>query len=217
MNPFYYDENNITKDLADQSVPAHETVWSGLGHFFSGLVNFLKHLFSILLSPNSVAVYYDIFIAFGLFFIVMIVYCTVRMLEIRKREHEHLHYEIHEFALKQAERDKRRGIGGEKNERWENVMKYLNSENEGEWKLAIIEADTLLDDLTYSLGLPGENIGERLKATNREKFKTLEDAWEAHIVRNKIAHEGSKFELPKREAQRIAYLYERVFREFGVI
>ena len=63
----------------------------------------------------------------------------------------------------------------------------------------------------------GENLGERLKSVGKDRFKSLDDAWEAHLVRNKIAHEGLKFDITKREAQRVIYLYEKVFREFGHI
>ena len=80
-----------------------------------------------------------------------------------------------------------------------------------------MEADAILEDLTDHLDIEGVNIGERLKAADREKFKTLDDAWEAHIVRNRIAHEGSKFDLSQYEANRVVVLYENVFREFGYI
>ena len=75
----------------------------------------------------------------------------------------------------------------------------------------------MLEDLTDQLNLEGDNLGERLKSVDKEKFKTLDDAWEAHLVRNKIAHEGTQFELSQHEANRIITLYENVFREFGHI
>ncbi len=75
----------------------------------------------------------------------------------------------------------------------------------------------MLEELTDELGFEGENLGERLKSTNKEKFKSLDDAWEAHIVRNRIAHEGLAYEITKREANRIVALYQNVFYEFGHI
>jgi hypothetical protein len=60
---------------------------------------------------------------------------------------------------------------------------------------------------------PGENLGERLKNVEPSDFLTLEDAWEAHKVRNQVAHQ-SGFTLTRREARRVVELYERVFREF---
>ena len=154
----------------------------------------------------------------AIFFIFLISYCFIRILEIRKREKEHLEHEIEEYAKHQAEKQQSLdGTGKFRNERWENVLGYLSSNNQSDWKLAIIEADSILEDLTDQLELDGGNLGERLKSSNKDKFKTLDDAWEAHLVRNKIAHDGSLFELSQHEANRIITLYENVFREFGHI
>jgi len=103
-----------------------------------------------------------------------------------------------------------------RNQRWEKVTAYLESENQSDWKQAIIEADNLLDELVGAMRYPGENLGERLKNVEPSDFLTLEDAWEAHKIRNQIAHQ-SDFSLTRREARRVLELYERVFREFNFI
>ncbi len=162
-------------------------------------------------------IYHTILTILALFFIVMIAYCSVRMFEIREREKEHLEHEIEEYAEHQAKKAKAAGPGPIINDRWENVLNYLKSENPSDWKVAVIEADAMLEDLTDTLEFEGENLGERLKFASKEKFKTLDEAWEAHLIRNRIAHEGLKFDLTLREAQRAVALYERVFQEFGHI
>lgn len=175
-----------------------------LAHLNFGLVG---HVTEIVLSVLSI------------FFLFVISYCIVRMYELRQKEHEHLHHEIAEYAHHQAEKEekKRKGEGKSKNEQWNKVLEYLFSTNPGDWKLAVIEADLMLDRVTTEIGLKGENLGERLKVADREHFHTLGSAWEAHIVRNKIAHEGTAFELSLHEAKRVIALYELVFREFGFI
>jgi hypothetical protein len=60
----------------------------------------------------------------------------------------------------------------------------------------------------------GNTLGDKLKQATRGDFKTLDAAWEAHRVRNQIAHEGSDFILTKHEAKRVIALYETVFEEF---
>jgi hypothetical protein len=167
--------------------------------------------------PNFGVIYHTVLTVLALFFIVMIAYCSVRMFEIRAKEREHLEHEITEYAERQAKKAKFTGASPIVNERWDNVLKYLSSENPSDWKVAVIEADAMLEDLTDTLEFEGENLGERLKSANREKFKTLDEAWEAHLIRNRIAHEGLKFDLTLREAQRAVALYERVFQEFGHI
>jgi hypothetical protein len=96
-------------------------------------------------------------------------------------------------------------------------LQYLFSANEGDWKLAIIEADSMLEELMEQLGFKGENLGEKLKSADQEKFKNLSVAWEVHIVRNRIAHEGSEFQLSQHEAKRVIALYESIFRDYGFI
>ena len=104
-----------------------------------------------------------------------------------------------------------------KNEKWEQVQTHLNSKNPAEWRLAIIEADVMLDELLKTIGYHGETVGERLKAVEPSDFVTLEAAWEAHKVRNQIAHQGSGFEINEREARRVISLFETVFREFQIL
>src|SRR3989338_7210346 len=89
--------------------------------------------------------------------------------------------------------------------------------NENDWKLAVIEADSMLFDLLTQMGFKGENMGDKLKEANQSNFRSLNLAWEVHNIRNKIAHEGSSFELSLHEAKRVIALYEQIFQEFGYI
>jgi hypothetical protein len=101
--------------------------------------------------------------------------------------------------------------------RWEKIVKLSESENSSDWRLAIIEADIMLDELLQNLQLPGDTMGEKLKAVEKSDFTTLEYAWEAHKARNNITHEGNNFLLNQRETARIISLYEAVFKEFFII
>jgi hypothetical protein len=104
-----------------------------------------------------------------------------------------------------------------KNKRWDTISYMIRTPNPADWRIAIIDADSMLDDLLIRLGYPGASLGERLKSANKANFPTLDDAWEAHKVRNQIAHAGGGFQLDQREALRVYYLYERVFRDSGYI
>lgn len=133
-------------------------------------------------------------------------YSVIRLMELRKRENELLASVV--------------DIGPEptpRNDQWEKVLERVNSMHPAEWKLAILEADTMLDDMVRRMGYRGENLGERLKVVEPSDFQSIQSAWEAHKMRNRIAHEGSEFELSQREARRIVGLYEQVFREFFYI
>lgn len=103
-----------------------------------------------------------------------------------------------------------------KNALWDAIQEHIASDAQAAWKLAVIEADKMLDDLTVQQGFFGATLGERLKNADDSVFRTLQDAWEAHKIRNRIAHEAG-FHLTRREAQRAISMYERVFREFKIV
>ncbi len=102
------------------------------------------------------------------------------------------------------------------NKEWERVLKYLNSDNSADWKIAVLEADKILDALVKKMGYDGETLGERLKVVEPSDFLTLPQAWEAHRLRNRLAHEAD-FQMTLRDARRALALYEQVFREFDYI
>ena len=101
--------------------------------------------------------------------------------------------------------------------RFARLLKHLDSGRESDWRLAIIEADVLLDEMVTGMGYRGDSLGEKLKGIEKSDFTTLAEAWEAHGVRNKIAHDGAAFLLSEREARRVIGLYEQVLREFRYI
>lgn len=180
---------------------------------------FFHNLFSIIFSNQVVNIFYTILFILSTFFLGIIFYSGIRVLEIRKKEKKHLEQEIAEYAHRQAERDKikQAGESGSKNERWMKVLTHLFSQSSSDWRMSIMEADAMLDELMGELGFKGENLGEKLKGTDQEKFRNLTIAWEAHTIRNRLAHEGLSYPLSQHEAKRVISLYEKIFRELGYI
>lgn len=103
-----------------------------------------------------------------------------------------------------------------KNLRWKDVMKHIGSDRPGDWKLAIIEADIVLEELLNTLGYVGSSVGDKLKNAPTS-FSTLEHAWRAHNVRNRIAHQGAEFDLSQKAARDAITEYKMVFDEFDFI
>ncbi len=164
---------------------------------FSGGGGFLKTVDSVVSFILSIL---------SIFFITVIIYVLVRKHEMREKKARKLsrplEAEIEVFK---------------KNERWQTVLKHVYSENSSDWRLAIIEADNILEEMVTRIGYKGENLGDKLKSIEPSDFLTLQDAWEAHKVRNKIAHEGLNFQIDHREAKRVISLFEKVFKEFEYI
>lgn len=102
------------------------------------------------------------------------------------------------------------------NSAWERVRTHIESQNESDWRLAVIEADIMLSELVDTMGVTGDSLGDKLKQIEKSDFVTLDSAWEAHKVRNQIAHDAS-YILTQREAKRVIALYEEVFKEFSFI
>lgn len=119
-----------------------------------------------------------------------------------------------EAALLYVEQITPKGVG---NPMWERILKNSESQNENDWRLAIIEADIILSDLLDKIGLIGDSIGDKLKVVQKGDFKTVDNAWEAHKIRNQIAHEGGGFIINQHETKRVVGLYQTVFEEFKVI
>lgn len=144
----------------------------------------------------------------SVFFIAIIVYSVMRLRERSEENRKKFHEAIHSAEIHDESKD---------HEMWGKVVEHIKSANPSDWRLAIIEADNMLDILTRELRLPGNSLGERLKSVNQDNFKNLDMAWQAHKVRNRIAHEGLSFELSYTEAKRTIESYETVLREFGFI
>lgn len=137
-----------------------------------------------------------------------ILYCALRIWQIRRIEYHQFHRESHPIEAEDKPRTQLR---------WNRVMEHASSKEEHEWRLAILEADIMLNELLDVRGYKGETMADKMKQVVRADFNTIDDAWEAHKVRNKVAHEGSQTPLSEQEKNRVIGLYARVFREFGFI
>src|SRR3989338_2147978 len=100
--------------------------------------------------------------------------------------------------------------------RWDEIQKHLNSTKEAEWKFAVIEADSLVDYILKSSGYPGDTMGDRLKNIDKSQIVTLDGLWEAHKIRNRLAHDVSYF-LRYGEAKRAVQLYEKTLKELNAL
>ena len=105
--------------------------------------------------------------------------------------------------------------GGATQSKWEEIMRHVGSDREAEWKFAIIEADKLVDDVLKTAGYPGDTMGERLMNVEKGQLLSLDGLWEAHKIRNKLAHDNNYF-LRYAEARRAIQLYEITLQELGV-
>lgn len=137
-----------------------------------------------------------------------IIYCALRIWQIRQAEWAGFSRAAHTVAAEDVPRTVLR---------WQRVLEHAQSEDEHQWRLAILEADIMLNELLDLQGYKGETMADKMKQVPRTQFNSIDDAWDAHKVRNRVAHEGSEHRLSEREKNHVINKYERIFREFGFI
>lgn len=99
---------------------------------------------------------------------------------------------------------------------WEGIEAKLESDNESDYKMAVIEADKILDDLLVRMGYKGDDMGERLKQITPAQMANIQEVWAAHKVRNRLAHEPD-FRLRRDDARRAIDAYERAFEDLELL
>lgn len=93
--------------------------------------------------------------------------------------------------------------------RWEALKKKLQTKNEDQYKLAIIEADKLIDSLLFRMGYRnGKNFGERLGNIPPGQIEDISDIKEAHTIRNRVILEEN-FKVDKELAEKTLALFEK--------
>jgi hypothetical protein len=100
--------------------------------------------------------------------------------------------------------------------KWSKIRKRLESGSEADYKVAIIEADGLIDDLIKRIGYKGENMMERVKNIPVGQLDRIDEIKEAHEVRNRIIHE-EKFKVTRKDAEETLAKYEHFLRHFEVL
>jgi hypothetical protein len=74
---------------------------------------------------------------------------------------------------------------------WKALKEKLDVAGDNDAAMMVIEADALADKALKIFGARGETMGERIKFISGPDFKSTEDLWEAHKMRNQIAHGDS--------------------------
>lgn len=105
---------------------------------------------------------------------------------------------------------------GKLNKKWQLIKKRLDSHYEADYKLAVIEADKLFDDLLKQAGFKGETAADRLKQVDSYEISNIEDLWKAHKMRNDIVHTPD-YKINHNEARWAIEIFEKSFTELGAL
>ncbi|EKE16515.1 MAG: hypothetical protein ACD_11C00004G0013 [uncultured bacterium] len=100
---------------------------------------------------------------------------------------------------------------GKMQKKWDKVVSRMKTGSISQFKVAILEADMIVDDILGKIGYKGNNMTERLAQVNPNQLDYLEELQKAHEVRNKIVHEES-FVLDETVAKETLETYEKFLR-----
>jgi hypothetical protein len=187
--------------------PTYLNIYAVFGKILPAFQQFTRTIFD----PNLWSTLGYVSMSISLLCISIIIFSLVRMFEIQYHEDDEIEHEIREALARDAEQERN------ENPRWKYIQTLVDSPNESDWRIAIIEADTMLDEILENRGYSGMTLAEKLKEVDAGAFSSLQSAWDAHAMRNKIAHEGSEFSITELEARRTIKMFQNVFEELRAI
>ena len=99
--------------------------------------------------------------------------------------------------------------------RWSSIEDLLSYGKEMNYKLAIIEADKLLDYVLKEMHFNGETLADRLKLATF-KYPKLRAVWWAHKVRNHVVHDV-KYIVKPNETKKVVSLFKKALKELNAL
>ncbi|MDP2641417.1 MAG: hypothetical protein Q8P39_02655 [Candidatus Yanofskybacteria bacterium] len=99
--------------------------------------------------------------------------------------------------------------------RWKKIIKRLESQREDEYKLAILEAESMLEEIFKRMGF-GNTLEEQLQRIPPVTIPTLEELKRAHMIRSNIAHDPD-FVLSADQAKEAMEIYERTLKALDIL
>jgi len=182
-----------------------------LEYIFGKILDYIQPTLNVILNPHTWSVVGIVSSLLSLIFIIIIIFCIVRMFEIQAYDKMEIKHEIHEALLRDKEKARN------ENQRWTYITTLVESPNESDWRMAILEADSFLEEVLREKDMTGDTVSELLESAKSNGYTSIQNAWDAHIVRNKIAHEGSEYPVSQIEGRRVIKMFQNFFEELKVI
>jgi hypothetical protein len=104
----------------------------------------------------------------------------------------------------------------EAKKKWIVIQEHFFTGGDNDLKIAILEADKVLDEALRGAGIQGGTLGDRLKKIKPSQLSDIDAIWQAHKLRNQIAHEND-FKLKRDLAERALGIYEKALHELKVL
>lgn len=105
--------------------------------------------------------------------------------------------------------------GGKISKNWGQIIERLKGGTDGDYKMAIIEADNMLLESLEKMEIKGDSFSEKLSQINAEKLKNIEDVKIAHKIRNNIVYDPD-YKITEEEAKRAIDIYRVSFQNLDI-
>lgn len=99
--------------------------------------------------------------------------------------------------------------------RWDEIERLASSGETMSMKMAVLEADKLLDHALKAMAMSGTTLGERLKFA-AYRYPEIRRVWWAHRLRNSLVHEPT-FRLERHTAKRAVREFRRALSTLRVM
>ena len=100
--------------------------------------------------------------------------------------------------------------------KWKKIRQRLEQGTESEAKLAIIEADDLLNEILKRMGYSGETLGEKLKQVKKAILPNLDEVFQVHKIKSDIVYDPT-YRLNLDEAKRAISIYEKALTDLQAL
>ncbi len=97
---------------------------------------------------------------------------------------------------------------------WKKIVQKMESGLESEYKLAIIEADVMLDEILKRIGRTEKSLDDKLNAMNSIEIGNIKEIKEARKIRNSIVYDPD-YHLTLDEAKETLQVYEETFKNLN--
>ena len=191
--------------------PLFDPTYLNIEYVFNKILEYIQPVIDFFTNAKTWEIIGIVSMLLSLIFITIIIFSLVRLREIQLFEKEEIDHEINHALAADKERDRNL------NPKWHYVLTLVESPNESDWRVSIMEADSMLEELLKEKGMAGNTVSELLEQARSNGYASIQDAWEAHIIRNKIAHQGSDYPVSQVEARRVIRMFQNFFEELRVI
>ncbi len=100
--------------------------------------------------------------------------------------------------------------------KWRKVLKRLETGLESEYKIAIVEADNMLNNSLNRMGYMGKTLGERLEKLASATMPNIDEVYQAHKLRNTIVRDPD-YRLSQDDAKRTIDVYKKAFIDLQIL